>query len=100
MRTTARMLPEAAARGADPEPRKCRLRTSKRNFAGREARAYPQTVAITEGEHLLGRRRGHSVHIGAESERVRTAGHPDYPGAGQPVLRVLPGGAGRLSRRN
>ena len=41
----------------------------------------PQTVAITEGEHLPGRRRGYSVHIGAESERVRTAGHPDYPGA-------------------
>jgi hypothetical protein len=33
-RTTARVLPEAAACGADPEPRKCRLRTSKRNFAG------------------------------------------------------------------
>jgi len=33
LRTTARTLPEAAARGADPEPRKCRLRTSKRNFA-------------------------------------------------------------------
>jgi hypothetical protein len=42
------MLPEAAARGADPEPRKCRLRTSKRNFAGREALAYPQTLSVTE----------------------------------------------------
>ena len=60
--TTARMLPEAAARGADPLSRKCRLRTSKRNFAGREALAYPQTVSVTEGEHLPGGRRGHSVH--------------------------------------
>ena len=66
MRTTARMLPEAAARGAGPEPRKCRLRTSKRNFAGREALAYPQTVSVTAGEHLPGGRRGHSVHIAAE----------------------------------
>jgi len=42
LRTTARMLPEAAVRGADPEPRKCRLRTSKRNFAGREASPIPR----------------------------------------------------------
>jgi hypothetical protein len=69
-RTTARMLLEAAARGADPEPRKCRLRTSKRNFAGREALAYPQTVSVTEGEHLPGGRRGHSVHIAADSGAV------------------------------
>src|SRR6266536_2311374 len=62
-RTTARVLPEAAACGADPEPRKCRLRTSKRNFAGREALAYPQTVSVTEGEHPPGGRPGHSVHI-------------------------------------
>ena len=61
--TTARMLPEAAVCGADPEPRKCRLRTSKRNFAGTEALAYPQTVSVTEGEHLPGGRCGHSVHI-------------------------------------
>lgn len=59
------MLPEAGARGADPEPRKCRLQTSKRNFAGSEALAYPQTASVTEGEHLPGGRRGHSVHIDA-----------------------------------
>ena len=63
MRTTARMLPEAAARGADPEPRKCRLRTSKRNFIEREALGYPQTVSVTEGEHPPGGRPGHSAHI-------------------------------------
>ena len=55
--------PKAAGRSADPEPRKCRLRTSKRNFAGTEALAYPQTVSVTEGEHLPGGRCGHSVHI-------------------------------------
>jgi hypothetical protein len=52
LRTTARMLPEAAARGAGPEPREYRPRPSKRNFAGREALAYPQTVSVTEDEHL------------------------------------------------
>ena len=55
-RTTARMPPEAAARGAGPEPRKCRLRTSKRNFIEREALGYPQTVSVTEGEHPPGGR--------------------------------------------
>jgi len=70
LRTTARMLPEAAARGADPEPRKCRPRTSKRNFAGGKPSPYPQTVSVTEGEHLPGGRRGHSVHIDADSERL------------------------------
>ena len=67
MRTTARVLPEAAARGADPEPRKCQLRTSKRNFVERDALAYPRTVSVTEGEHPPRGQLGHSVHI-AESE--------------------------------
>src|SRR5262249_59192035 len=61
-RTTARLLPEAAGCGARPEPRKCRLRTSKRNFAGREALACPQTASVTLGEHPPGGRPGHSVH--------------------------------------
>ena len=69
MRTTARMLPEAAARGAGPEPRKCRLRMSKRNFAEREALAYAQTASVTEGENPPGGRPGHSVP-NAESARL------------------------------
>src|SRR5260370_6221013 len=99
LRTTARMLPEAAARGADPEPRKCRLRTSKRNFIEREALGYPQTVSVTEGEHPPGGRPGHSVHDDAERQAAgvlaavaacRTSSSaPGYPVA---ALRVRPGG--------
>ncbi len=66
------MLPEATARGADPEPRKCRLRTSKRNFIEREALGYPQTVSVTEGEHPPGGRPGHSVHPYSSPTAVRT----------------------------
>jgi hypothetical protein len=41
-REAARGVPDAIrAPSADPEPRECRLRTSKRNFAEREALAYP-----------------------------------------------------------
>src|SRR6266567_767248 len=67
-RTTARTAGGQLPAAPTQKPRKCRQRTSKRNSAGREAFAYPQTVSVTGGEHPPGRQPGHSVHI-AESVR-------------------------------
>src|SRR5216683_5874289 len=70
-RTTARVLPEAAALRRRPRTRKCRLQKSRRNFAEREALAYADRV-VTEGEHPPSGRLRHSAHI-AEYERINLA---------------------------
>jgi hypothetical protein len=109
-RTTARVLPEAAALRRRPRTRKCRLQKSKRNFAEREALAGPDSV-VTEGEHPPGGRSRHTAPpIPYSRELCRSLGRvradPSVlgcwlitrsrrPAGGLPGQRVVIAGVGR-----